>query len=97
MDENEFDWIDSWALLTLFAMAANMNKSDTSKEEPAMLQLRAPETMHFEKTDWNIVNIDKFTIEQLRAAAMNKKEAEKLRLDMLRDATREENDQEGDV
>jgi hypothetical protein len=46
------------------------------------------------ETNWDTVDvdIDKFTIEQLRAAAMNKKESEKLRQDMLRDATREEDD-----
>lgn len=89
MNENDFDWSDSWTLLALFAMAANMNKSDNPDEQP-MLPLRTPETMHFNETSWNTVNIDKFTIEQLRAAAMNKKEAEKLRLDMLRDSAREE-------
>ena len=89
MNENEFDWSDSWALLALFAMAANMNKSD-SPEEPPMLPLRTPESLHFNETNWNTVDIDKFTIEQLRAAAMNKKEAEKLRQDTLRDALRAE-------
>lgn len=92
MDENEFDWSDSWALLAPFAMTANMSKSETPEEEPAMLQLRAPETMHFNDTRFVTPYIDKFTIEQLRAAAMNKKEAKKFRLDMLRDAAREESD-----
>lgn len=79
MDKNEFDWGDNWALLALSAMAASMNNPDTP-EEPPMLPMRTPETMHFNDTGWNIVNIDKFTIEQLRAAARNKK----LRQDMLR-------------
>ena len=94
MNENENNWSDSWALLALFAMAANMSKSDNT-EEPPMLPMRTPETMHFNETSWDTVDIDKFTIEQLRASAMNKKEAEKLRLDMLRDAAREES--EGDI
>ena len=81
MDENENNWSDSWALLALFAMVANMSKSDTPEEQS---------TIHFNETRWHTVDIDKFTIEQLRAAAMNKKEAEKLRLDILRDAAREE-------
>ena len=55
-----------------------------------MIPLRTPETMHFNETSWDTVDIDKFTIEQLRAAAMNKKEAEKLGLDMLDDARRAE-------
>lgn len=97
MNENEnwFDLSDLWALLALFAMAANMSKSDNPEEQPTIL-MRTPETMHFNETNWSTIDIDKFTIEQLRAAAMNKKEAEKLRLDMLRDATREE-EQEGDI
>lgn len=95
MNENENEWSDSWALLALFAMAASMNNPD-APEEPTMLSMRTPETMHFNETSWDTVDIDKFTIEQLRAAAMNKKEAEKLRLDMLRDAAREE-DPEVDI
>lgn len=79
MDKNEFDWDDAWALLALSAMEAGKNKSDAPEEQP-MIPLRTPETMSFSETNWNIVNIDKFTIEQLRAAARNKK----LRLDMLR-------------
>lgn len=89
MNENENNWSDSWALLALFAMAAGMNNSDNADESP-MLPMRTPETMHFNETSWNTVDIDKFTIEQLRAAAMNKKEAEKLRLEMLCDAAIEE-------
>lgn len=92
-NENEFDWSDSWALLALFAMAASMSNNPDNPDNPEespMLPMRTPETMNFDETSWNTVGIDKFTIEQLRAAAMNKKEAEKLRLDMLRDAAREE-------
>lgn len=96
MNENENNWSDSWALLALFAMAAGVNNSDNAEEQP-MIPLRTPETMHFNETSWNNVDIDKFTIEQMRAAAMNKKESEKLRQDMLRDAAREEEDQEGDI
>lgn len=91
MNENENNWSDLWALLMLFAMAAGMNNSD-APEEPPMLPMRTPETMHFSGTRFVTPYIDKFTIEQFRAAAMNKKEAEKLRQDMLRDATREEGD-----
>lgn len=63
MDENEFEWSDSWALLVLLAMAASMNNPDYP-EEPPMLPMRTPETMHFNETSWNTIDIDKFTIEQ---------------------------------
>lgn len=89
MNENENEWGDSWALLALIAMAAGMNNPD-APEEPPMLPMRTPETMPFNNTSCDTVDIDKFTIEQLRAAAMNKKEAEKLRQEMLDDARRAE-------
>lgn len=91
MNENENNWSGSWALLALFAMAASMNNPDNPEEQP-MIPIKTLEKAHFDEASWNrnTVDIDKFTIEQLRAAAMNKKEAAKLRLDMLRDAAKEE-------
>lgn len=91
MNENEFDWSDSWALLALFAMAASMNNPEPPPDIPKCCY---PHPINdgrgFMQADKII--FDEFTTEQLRAAAMNKKESEKLRQDMLRDAAREEGD-----
>lgn len=77
MDKNEFDWDDNWALLALSAMAASMNKSDNPEEQP-MTPIKTLGKAHLDETSESTVDIDKFTIEQLRAATMNyKKEAEK--------------------
>lgn len=69
----------------------NENESDWGEwsDSWALLVLLA-----MSETNWNTVDvdIDKFTIEQMRAAAMNKKESEKLRQDMLRDAASEGDD-----
>lgn len=96
MNENEFDWSDSWALLALFAMAASMNNPEPPSDIPKCFYPHPIDDgrgfMHADK-----ITLDEFAIEQLRAAAMSKKKAEKLRLDMLRDAAREEEDPDGDV
>lgn len=96
MNENEFDWSDSWALLALFAMAASMNNPEPPSDIPKCCYPHPiDDGRGFMQADK--ITINEFAIEQMRAAAMNKKESEKLRQDMLRDAAREEEDQEGDI
>lgn len=88
MGENEFDRSDSWALLALLAMAASMNNPEPLHDIPQCCPYPIDDGRGFMQADK--ITLDEFTIEQLRAAAMNKKETEKLRLDMLHDAAREE-------
>lgn len=79
MDENKFDWSDSWALLALFAMAAGMKRPEMS-DERVLTDCCVPPRTH-EPMGFDVVNIDKFAIEQMRVVLMNKKEAEKARLE----------------
>lgn len=93
MNENEnnfgFEGSESWMMLALLAMAASMNNPEPPSDIPKCCYPHPiDDGRGFMQADK--ITLDEFTIERLRAAAMNRKEAEKLRLEMLRDAARAE-------
>lgn len=86
MDENEynfdFEGNESWMLLVLLAMIGSMSNPETPDDIlPCCTPYQIDDGQSFMQADK--ITLDEFTIEQMRAAAMNKKETEKLRLDSL--------------
>lgn len=85
MDENEFNsdfyGSESWALLALLAMIGSMSNPEPPSDIPQCCIPYSNDGRGFMQADK--ITLDEFTIEQMRAAAMNKKETEKLRLDSL--------------
>lgn len=88
MDENEynfdFEGNESWMLLALLAMFSSMSNPEPSTDiPPCCTPYPIGDGQSFMQADK--ITLDEFTIEQMMAAAMNKKEADmnKLRLDSL--------------
>lgn len=86
MDENEynfdFEGSESLALLTLLAMIGSMsNPEPPSDILPCCAPYSNDNGLSFMQADK--ISLNEFTIEQMRAAAMNKKETDKLRLDSM--------------
>lgn len=86
MDENEnnFDPVrsESWMMLALLAMASSMsNPEPLSDIPPCCTPYPNGDGRSFMQADK--ITLDEFTIEQLRAAAKNKEETDKLRLSSL--------------
>lgn len=98
MDENEynfgFEGSESWALLALLAMASSMsNPEPLSDIPPCCTPYPIDDGRSFMQADK--ISLDEFTIEQMRAAAMNKEETDKLRLNsMYGNCMHKENDEE---
>ena len=98
MDENEYNFdpvgCESWMLLALLAMASSMSNPERPSDIP---QCCTPypigDGQSFMQADK--ISLDEFTIEQMRVAAMNKKETEKLRLNsMYGNCMHKENDED---
>ncbi len=97
MDENEqnfdFEGNESWMLLALLAMIGSMSNPEPPDDIPQCCIPYASDGRGFMQADK--ITLDEFTIEQMRAAAMNKKETDKLRLDsMYGDCMHKENDED---
>ena len=86
MDENEynFDFVgnESWMLLALLTVVASMNNPEPLSDiPPCCTPYPIGDGRSFMQADK--ISIDEFTIEQMRTAAMNKKETNKRMLDSL--------------
>lgn len=85
MDENEynfdFEGSESWMMLALLAMVSSMSNPEPPSDIPPCCIPYLNDGQSFMQADK--ITLDEFTIEQMRAAAMNKTETEKLRLDSL--------------
>lgn len=85
MDENnlDFEGSESWMLLALLAMIGSMsNPEPPSDIPPCCTPYPIGDGRSFMQADK--ITLDEFTIEQMRsAAALNKEEADKLRLSSM--------------
>lgn len=98
MEENEYNFdpvgSESWMLLALLAMVSSMSNPEPLSDIPqCCTPYPIDDGRSFMQTDQ--ISLDEFTIEQMRAAAMNKKETEKLRLSSIYgNCMHKENDEE---
>lgn len=86
MDENEynfnFEGSESWMLLALLAMVSSMSNPEPPSDIPqCCTPYPIDDGRSFMQADK--ITLDEFTIEQMRAAAMNKEETDKLRLSSM--------------
>lgn len=85
MDENEynfnFEGSESWTLLALLTMIASMSNPEPPSDIPQCCIPYSNDGRGFMQADK--ITLDEFTIEQIRAAALNKEEADKLRLSSM--------------
>lgn len=77
-ENNGMDW--AW-LLTVMALFQSQNPPEKGLPKEAFCCAQPTDLQNV-----NRVEFDNFSIDQLRKATMNRKEAEETRLDMLRDA-----------